>query len=254
MLKDFFKDIVLGQYSEGVTLPSRLLVGECKRANPALSNWIFTRAPFVRRGGVRKEMLVENIVRSGQELVSCMNRLVESHRIFHLAFPVKQDRGNPAQANTGKKKDGNKKGDHPAGSTREVIEEAATQVTRGVNGLIECIAKNRHPFPERFAVEVIPVIFTTARLLVSDVDLSTTDLIRGEIDIQEELRDEPWLWFQYHVSPGLKHSVGPIGPYIAGNTPQFSLGNLLEEEYTRSIAIVSAGGIEEFLTNPRWKS
>jgi hypothetical protein len=141
------------------------------------------------------------------------------------------------------------KGDSDGG--RSAIEDAATQVTRGVNGFIECLAKNLRRGQGRIGISLIPAIFTTAKLFVSDVDLRQTDLARGEVDAIAELKPEPWLWLQYHVSPGLRHSVYR---YLREkDTPtSLDIGHLLETEYARTIAIVGSDGVDAFLASQRW--
>ena len=43
-----------------VDSPSFYLLAECKRVNPALSNWCFARAPFVRRNRSEEAMFLEH--------------------------------------------------------------------------------------------------------------------------------------------------------------------------------------------------
>ena len=97
----------------------------------------------------------------------------------------------------------------------------------------------------------IPAIFTTARLWATDIDIAS-DPIKGEVDFDSsDVTPRPWLWFQYHVSPGLQHTVDRQVPK---DSPfgRVGLGNLLELEYARTIAVVGADGIDAFLTSGLW--
>lgn len=87
---------------------------------------------------------------------------------------------------------------------------------------------------------ILPVIFTTAKLWLSDVDLSQSDLRSGEVDLKNSpFESVPWVCYQYHLSPGIKHS------YWMGNAPD-DIPSLLDLDYIRSIFVVSPDGIEDF--------
>lgn len=98
-------------------------------------------------------------------------------------------------------------------------------------------------------VILIPAIFTTAKLYGCDCILSRADLQTGEIDITDaRLVEKPWVYFQYHVSPGIRHT-GAYRHTI--NT----IADALDYEYVRTIPIVSAHGIKEFLQSFRpWET
>lgn len=213
------------------------LVAECKRANPALNRWCFARAPFVSRGSrLSKPFIVERIqiVPTGgrSRFKSGGSVLDWSRESYHIGLVVRSEDKN--------------KGDGSTPHGREVIEKAATQACQGVNGMVEHLfkvgkSKGGHP---RGAV-LIPVIFTTARLFTTDVDISTADIRSGNLSLPEEsLEEKPWICLQYPVSVGLKHAFSPLG-----DSPE--LGDILKAEYTRSIPIVSAMGMEAFFTEFR---
>ena len=135
---------------------------------------------------------------------------------------------------------------------RGAIEDAATQVTRGLNGLIEYFGRHRRYVPENYPVKFIPAIFTTARVWSSDVDLTRTDAALGQVDLGDaQVKQVPWLWLQYHVSPGLQHSVDRnFSDDDRAGRPD--LGRLLELEFARTIAVVGSGGIDAFLASQLW--
>ena|SRR5260370_5794010 len=95
------------------------------------------------------------------------------------------------------------------------------------------------------AALLLPVIFTTATLWVSDSNLSDADVVEGKVDLtSSEFKQMPWIWFAYHTSPGLRHST-------TRRTFPATLPQLMDDDYIRHIAIVSSTGIDQFL---RWSS
>lgn len=145
---------------------------------------------------------------------------------FDLSFEVKAQR----------------KGDALPVKSTNAIEDAATQVSRGTNGLIEFFLRDPSKLEGINQIQLLPVVFTTADLWVSDADLRKTDLNTGELAPSEVgLRSVAWLLYQYRVSMGLKHVTGY--PSLSAD-----LTKALENEFLRSIVIVSPAGIDEFLS------
>ncbi|HEV7487338.1 MAG TPA: hypothetical protein VGQ65_16825 [Thermoanaerobaculia bacterium] len=204
-----------------------LLISECKRANPALSNWCFVRAPFVRGNRSVERPMIDRLRRDRGEIFYVEPVIAAmTDRAYHIGFEVK------SQA----------KGD--AVSARATIEEAATQVSRGLNGLIEFYLRDVSLLKDMDELWFLPVVFTTANLLSSEADLTQTNISSGEIALSATTLKEEWLLYQYHVSPGIKHETR----YRATSA---DLGEALDREFVRTIAIVSPNGIEPFL---RWAS
>jgi hypothetical protein len=87
------------------------------------------------------------------------------------------------------------------------------------------------------------VIFTTARLWVTEGDLTEADLASGRLpEDWGVLKSVPWLWFSHNQSPALRHQVP------SANAPDgFELSRTLQTEYIRTIAVVGRQGIDEFL-------
>lgn len=235
-------DFILRQ---GGKKPFRFLVAECKRVNPSYHNWFFARAPYVRRGRVSTDILIEKVHRVGQSLEASLSRQDGSENIYHIPVEVK----------------GVAKGDSQ-GTGRGAIESAATQVIRGVNGLIECFRKNLRYLPDNSPVTFIPVIFTTARVWATDADIAAADLDTGQVVLASaDMYEKPWLWFQYNVSPGLQHTVDRyrVNPDdmdrdIDSDIGPTDLGDLLEIDYARAIAVVGPNGIDDFFVSQRWIS
>lgn len=202
------------------------LICECKRADPALSNWCFASAPFTRRSqlnGERERAIIESIWR---ESGSCYTgaRTTFPIKAYHLAFEIKSDM----------------KGDGK-GSNKSAIEDAAGQVSRGLNGFIEAITRNPILIKKYNKLDLLPVIFTTAQLYVTDIDISQADIQTGKLSLSaSDVKSVSWLYYQYPISPGLRH-------IIQRNADPKSISDVLKYEYVRTIAIVNPNGIEEFL-------
>ncbi len=219
------------------------IVAECKRANPALSNWCFVKAPYVSRTVstgeriVREAIAVDSKDKSKPPKVT-LDWIERSKNIYRLAFEVKSE----------------EKGDTKQG--RGQINDATTQVLRGLNGVIEFLVNyycNTNQFPfGRYQqnwsrVSFMPVIFTTAKLWVSDVDLSTADLETGNLDISSvKLDQRDWIFYHYSQSPNIKHGFG-------NSNESEELSKILYWEYTRTIPIVSSSGIPSFLCDSFWR-
>jgi hypothetical protein len=63
----------------------------------------------------------------------------------------------------------------------------------------------------------------------------------GNVDLSRgQFSKIPWLFFEYHSSPGLKHSFSP-------QSRSGTVTELITSEFVRTVAIVNHGGIREFL-------
>lgn len=222
---------------------SLFLVGECKRANPRTASWCFakaTPASQLDKGHLTK-VVIEDI-RQGKFLGSRHERTGmdawTTDLLHHVACEVRTDESGSA-----------------GGKNIDEIEAALTQVLRGVNGLAEWMVGNPGVIPRPSLwkdfkggkpiatkpIGLLPVIFTTARLFSSDVDLSSADLETGKVTVTEgQLREVSWLHFQYYQSPSLLSAI----PSAHVNE---TLIGALHKEFTRTVAFVTPGGIQEFL-------
>lgn len=204
------------------------MLAECKRVDPKFSNWCFVKAPFVRRGRMSEVFLAEYIELNPQSICIAtaeeLDVLIEK-QAYHIGFVIKSK---VAKGQSGK-------------SGLDAIEQAATQVCRGLNGLVELVSikKDLITSPTFF----VPVIFTTAKLYSCDCNLGSATLENGKLDIsKEKLSEVDLIFYQYHISPGIKHSA-----HMAQTARNFS--ELLDYEYIRTIPIVSAKGTADFLTS-----
>jgi hypothetical protein len=93
----------------------------------------------------------------------------------------------------------------------------------------------------------LPVIFTTANLWVSDIDLSVADINSGNIEVPPgKLVQKEWLFYHYSQTPDISHT-------LSGFSEIHELSDALYLDYTRTIPIVNAAGIQAFLSDNFWK-
>lgn len=215
--------------ADGFDTTPVFLLAECKRANPALSNWCFIRSRYTHDAawGDVDFFIAECLERDEAEsLCVYAKQAFSTQKAYHLGVEVRSGG----------------KGE-PSGETGRAIEDAATQVSRHLNGFIKAVAGNPQ-FMERQALAFfMPVVFTTARLYASKADISLADLLTGKCELTtDQVEPVPWLYYQYSLSPGLKHSV-------ARKEQPKTVSGLLESEYVRTIAVVSAEGVEDFLSS-----
>lgn len=213
------------------------MVCECKRADPSISNWCFIKTPYISRKVFNGENIVREVISYHKDVDFPPSTMIyscgRSQDVYRLGFEIK----------TPNKGDG--------GPGKGQINEAVTQVLRGQNGLINYFAsqvKNSNQFPLGLSAEnqyaaFFPVIFTTAKLFVSNHDLKNTELLTGSIEnLSDELIEKNWLFYQYNQSPNISHSI-----YNYESIK--SLSEALYNESTRTIAIVNVNGIKEFLNH-----
>lgn len=215
-------DFVLAK--EQFTAPF-FMVAECKRANPALSNWCFARSPYILRNMQLPQIVLERVKIVDFRLIEAfgVSQFVESKNLYHVALETISDAKGESKS-----------------SGRGAIEDAATQVLRGVNGMVHFLSLNRHLI-KTDSIDLLPVIFTTAQIWVSDVNLSEADLKTGDIKVlSSDFTRADWVLYQYHLSPGIKHqhSLPDENKTLQG---------VLQREYIRTIAVVSPNGIDSFL-------
>lgn len=205
---------------------STYLVAECKRVDPARGNWCFARVPYTRRDSLGNKLIFDQFrcrpvhLLTQEPLIHTTNRSV-----YHLGLELKTEMKGNGTSQPG-----------PA------INQAITQVMRGTSGLINYLFKLGNPsYKEQKLIKIISAIFTTAQLWVTEADLGAAEITTGELPleaVQAERAD--WIWCNYNRSPSLRHDLE------WGNIRD-NLSKELEYEFTRSIAIISPKGIENFL-------
>ena len=216
-------DFLLYESRRGQWGPLRYLVAECKRVNPALSNWCFAKSNFVRRNLSSDGVIVDRVM-AGQPRLQLSKHVLSSRQpVYHRAFEVRSD----------------SKGD--GAPDRNAIENACGQVLRGLNGLIGLFRQRPKLLIPNHPTSLIPVVFTTAHLWTTESDLAEADLVSGELEEgSPALQSAPWLWYRYHASPAL---TDPEPKTSDAN----EVGELVEQWYARCVAVVSSAGIDAFL-------
>jgi hypothetical protein len=173
------------------------LVCECKRANPATSNWCFAKADFQAESSRKGRLYVETLER-GHGYVTGTQDLGNVYDLYQIGIEVKSGGSGDA-----------------AGEGRGQIESAATQVMRGQNGLIKFFADRAMLKLGTQRMVFVPVILTTALLWTSRINLRYADLHSGRIDPADvTLEKKNWIWFLHkdrasniHFLPVLRISV-----------------------------------------------
>lgn len=217
-------DLILRRKGDAI-----FLIVECKRANPALSNWCFARG------------LKDHRERVGYEQFGGTDNTFEivpltSPRIFGVALECRAD----------------EKGD-PAGEGRGAIESAVTQVLRATHALIDTYLPSRllqlwsaESGGVKDSVVLLPVVVTTATLWTSEVELETADLVSGELESGSvAVVPKPWLFYRYHMTPALRQKRVPPHDTVRSHT----LAELLNRDFARPVAIVNVEGLGDFLSN-----
>lgn len=205
------------------------LTVECKRTNPDYSQWFF--AKFHRKGGRAWDarFLVDGIRLVQPKVIEA--RCVQANTamvsgIYRVGMIV--DTTKCGRAKTQRK---------------DELESAIRQAVRGANGLVNYWIDNTpslQPGDVRF---VIPVVFTTAELIVTDVHLGEKTSLDGVVEAAElDPHVVPWLFYEFSIEPGLRHQRAQQLVARGG------LEKVLERQYARTVPIVNTASIDEFLS------
>jgi hypothetical protein len=203
------------------------LVVECKRANPAYSNWCFARAPYVRRNHDGGEFVAERIRFENDRLVSggAVTRLLGG-KGYDIALQLKAE--NPGDKH---------------GKGHDVIEEAVTQVLLAANGLVDAFHREPQLIAKHRQAVVVPIIVTTANIWTTEKNLSETDIGDGTITgTPLAVQEAKWVQYRYPQSPTLRHTVER-----PAQTSFDSLSSWLLGEHIRSIVVVQGLAFKELL-------
>lgn len=201
------------------------LVAECKRVDPARARWCFLPAPYTWKNKRGSELIFEEI----------------NNRSSVAQARAKVLNTSGAPCNIGIELRTNHKGDGRTESGRSPINDAAAQVLRGTSGLINrMFGESRGGFQSPPFARFLPVVFTTAELWVSGVDLGSADRATGRISTTDAERMD-WVWFNHNQSPALQHDVERADV-------SSDLSTALRQQHCRTIAVVGSGGIESFLS------
>lgn len=203
------------------------MVIECKRSNPAYSEWCFLKSFEYRRN--YKEKLIFNCLEleNAQRHFNSVQSNFFSRHSYDISFEIKKE---------------HTKGDPNSKDKRgEVVNKSLEQLMIASNGFGDFLLNNKNILSgtEVNKVAIIPVIVTTATLWVSDDSLKNTELTTGNID-QLNIKQVDWLYFRHYVSDSMSHSVARV-QHLS------DIGDIFEKKYIRTVAIVNVAGIEKFL-------
>lgn len=229
--KDTRIDLILayGRHRSTAASITTYIIGECKRTNPSMNQWCFVKAPFVRRDSMCEKMILERALKKqGQFTSTGWSPGFRLDETYHIGLVLKS------------KSKGDK--NTPDGGGRDGIEASVTQVLRGCSGFVEYNNALAENLVDGWGAILIPVVFTTAKLFTSDVDLSKADLEQGTVELDDEPTEVPYLFYQYNSSAGIRNTI------MTSYDP-VELGKVLESEYMRTVCVVNARGIERFLKN-----
>ncbi|MBS3915576.1 MAG: hypothetical protein KG003_13865 [Bacteroidetes bacterium] len=156
------------------------------------------------------------------------SRTVMDVHPYNLGFEVKTDQ----------------KGDGIGSSDKSPINAAITQALRNTSGFINyCFEKLRWTNTnQQLIYRFIPVIFTTANLWVSDVDIGKSNLSDGKLpnDLVNAKKVD-WIWFNQNRPDTLSPDLFLLGKQNYPVSYEYY-------KFLRSVAIVGSSGVESFLT------
>lgn len=204
------------------------LVGECKRADPALGRWCFARSKY-HLGSSCAAVDVLHFRRQDEDRLYISAEPLQAPA-YQVGIAVKRPKV---------------KGDGNSGA-RDAISRAASQVLRATNGFIELCG--RHPSlvrkeaggrPARF----VPVVVSTAEIVAGETDLSLADLASGDLPSDFPVAPKSWVWFQHALNESMQANVP--GRF---EIERFSgWRDLFAQTALRSVAFINSGGVGEFL-------
>jgi hypothetical protein len=221
-------DFVSRQKGESI-----FLIAECKRISASLKDkklWCFVKAPYTWRGASfvngKSVAQFETILHFGPRQYASSNLVsYDTKNIYDLGFEIIN---------------GSKK----IGESKE-INNSVQQVIKGLSGFINYIGnkEDEHGILTKGSTYIcIPVIFTTAKLFVTEVDIGKADITKGHLPVDSvKLTPKNWIWFNENRSLNQSHNLR-FNHSVSTNLSKYF------QEFTRTVAIVSSEGIDEFLT------
>ena len=214
--------------------PRIYMLAHCKVADPSYQNWCFASAPRITAHYDDKLFLDCTHVDENEQVQHYVRNSYTDRKFVHIASEVQSDSSG-------------------AGAERRrshVFRQAVAQVNYRVSGINKILASNMNFFPreEEFSrrgrprsICLLPVIFTTADIWVTEADLSSAAIESGRIDLASSgLTKSSWVLYQEYTVREEKLSTP------ADEQPR-GLEELMEKQYVRTIPVVSPSGVAEFL-------
>lgn len=213
------------------------LTVECKRTNPAFSQWLFAKALYrsrKRRPG-RDRIYIDGVFKYAARHSATVSIPAKMEPVVHTIAAPQSTYQICVASRT------QKNGDLTGGG-RDAFEKTVRQASRGTSGLINYFIDDPRTVEAGQAHLVIPVVFTTADLIVTEINLAEKADLHGEIDATDlEPSTTDWLYYEYHVEAGVHHK-------LQGQLHGESLSDALDRKFTRTIPVVNANSIGRFLS------
>lgn len=218
--RDIHIDFILGH-------GKNLIVAECKRTQGW--TWGFARGHSATRARSAQQPRADFLTWNGGTLQRDPRSLYGWNKPpYDVALELKLRHENPKESATSKE-----------------LNHALSQVLTGHGGLLDDLAQRQAS--EYGSGLVIPVIFTTAALIVTDTPLATADLQSGNIS---NIDTEPveFVWYDYSITRSLRPTrVGRAPRHMETSIANEQLRQTSDRDLVKSVAIVTATGIPEFL-------
>ena len=228
------------------------LIGECKRVHKLFSDWAFVQTPFTSRAiAYNSPLIFEQLREIRGDVLPQVQKEVMNHiklkdtSIYGLGFRVK----NHLQ-----------KGEVECQENIDVINKSIEQVLLSTSGFINYLAKVVKPsnFTKYNITSLfLPTIITTAKLWVTDSNISEANLIDGNLTDIEMFKEVPYVWFNFNrshnFSPDFKkftyyyNQQGLQAPYdtVMSERSEFGLRGFEFEEFMRSVLILNSSYLTE---------
>jgi hypothetical protein len=163
---------------------------------------------------------------------------------YEVAVPIKTPQSATPKGTPRDKRE--TQADDQKGNQRNDFENAVTQVMRARSGLMDKMTEQANL---RYGGGmIIPVIFTTTSLAVADIELSEANIENGNLPHPLGVREVDWLWYDSNLSSSLRSHVRRIERSTDVPTKTEMLQQELARDSRRSVAVVTPGGIEPFLS------
>lgn len=233
---------------------SFFLIGECKRVQAGYADWVFVKTPLSSRKDTYCHLTLDELRESRNSHASVVKKRIGpcsyavTEDVYGLGFRTKRSL--------------------PPGAVEcqdsvNVINNCIEQVLRSTSGFINLLSHIFRPNNEvqyDYRYFFLPVIFTTAELWISEVNIAGADLETGNLAKVDEARKVPLVWFNYNrpreLSPNFRDFEYYINQPNAVQTQSPTDRVLTEvadygtygfeyEEFTRSILIINTLALTE---------
>jgi hypothetical protein len=219
---------------------SHLLVAECKKVDGW--TWAFARghrnvagrwAQYPRVDVLRWNPASNNFLeRDARALIPW-----EGTYDVAVAFKSHRQKANEPENGANVQKD----------TTTKALDQAVTQVFRATGGLMQRL-EGEWMQTRYQGGAIVPVIFTNALLVVTDMELFQANVDTGRVP-EIDAHPTDYVWFNYNLSPDLQPRIRRARQPASDLRDMKILRNIQDHDTLKSVAIVSPAGIVRFLEN-----